>query len=102
MRRKFIWWPFHPAGYTLGTGFVIDDYWFTMIISSTLKLVILRYGGARVYRKSIPFFLGLVLGVLIVAALLAIMLCIVVAIIALSHGNTFSAEFYRALDLLFH
>ncbi|MFC1714357.1 DUF6785 family protein [Candidatus Poribacteria bacterium] len=62
MRRKFIWWPFHPAGYPLGTGFGIDDYWFTMIISSTIKLVVLRHGGARSYRRSIPFFLGLILG----------------------------------------
>jgi len=62
MRRKFIWWPFHPAGYPLGTGFGIDDYWFTMVISSTIKMAVLRHGGARSYRRSIPFFLGLILG----------------------------------------
>lgn len=67
MRRKFIWWPFHPAGYTLGTGFAIDDYWFTMVISSTLKWIVLRHGGARAYRTSIPFFLGLILGEYVVA-----------------------------------
>ena len=67
LRVKFIWWPFHPAGYTLGTGFAIDDYWFTMVISSTIKWIILRHGGARTYRKSIPFFLGLVIGEYFVA-----------------------------------
>ena len=67
MRWKFIWWPFHPAGYVLGTAFVIDDYWFTMVLSSTIKLIVLRQGGVRAYRKSIPFFLGLVLGEYFVA-----------------------------------
>jgi hypothetical protein len=62
MRRKFIWWPFHPAGFPLGTGFGIDDYWFTMILSSTVKWFVLKNGGARAYRRSIPFFLGLILG----------------------------------------
>jgi len=60
MRRKFIWWPFHPAGYAI--AFSIDDFWFTILISSIIKWVVLRHGGARMYRRSIPFFLGLVLG----------------------------------------
>ena len=67
LRTKFIWWPFHPAGYTLGMGGAIDDYWFTMVISSTIKLIVLKHGGARSYRKSIPFFLGLVLGEYVIA-----------------------------------
>jgi len=47
-------------------------------------------------------FLGLVLVLVIVAVVLAIMLCVVVALMALIHGNTFSTEFSRALDLLSH
>ena len=46
---------------------MIDDYWFTMVLSSTIKLIVLRQGGVRAYRKSIPFFLGLVLGEYFVA-----------------------------------
>lgn len=60
-REKLIWWPFHPAGCPLGAGFAIDDYWFTRVLASALKWVVLKHGGARRYRRSIPFFLGLVL-----------------------------------------
>ena len=77
VRRKFIWWPFHPAGYALGTSFAIDDYWFTMVFSSTIKWVILRHGGAGTYRRSLPFFFGLILGDYVLAcgwALLGVIL----------------------------
>jgi hypothetical protein len=77
LRHKFIWWPFHPAGYALATGFGIDDYWFTMVFSSTIKWVILRQGGAWTYRRSLPFFFGLIVGDYILAcgwALLGVIL----------------------------
>ena len=62
LRRTLLWWPFHPAGYALATSRCIDDYWFTIVFASTLKWVILRSGGARAYRQSLPFFLGLIVG----------------------------------------
>ena len=63
MRLKFIWWPFHPVGYVMGiNGGTLDHYWFALIISSSIKLGVLKYGGARLYRRVLPFFLGLVLG----------------------------------------
>ena len=63
MRLKFIWWPFHPVGYVMGVnGASVDHYWFALILSSTVKFIALKHGGARTYRKILPFFLGLVLG----------------------------------------
>ena len=47
-------------------AFSIDDFWFTILISSVIKMIVLKHGGARTYRRSIPFFLGLVLGEYIV------------------------------------
>jgi len=60
MRGKFAWWPFHPLGYCIGPGLIW--LWLPFLISWALKLVILRYGGLRVYRRTLPFFLGLILG----------------------------------------
>ncbi len=77
LRHKFLWWPFHPAGYALANGFGIDDYWFTMFFASSIKWVILRQGGARTYRRSLPFFFGLIVGDYILAcgwALLGVIL----------------------------
>ncbi len=60
MRSKFAWWPFHPLGYCIGPALIW--LWLPFLISWALKLVILRYGGLRLYRRALPFFLGLILG----------------------------------------
>jgi hypothetical protein len=68
MRMRFLWWPLHPAGYTLANTFGLDYYWFCLIISSFLKWSILRYGGLRLHKKAIPFFLGLILGEFVIGS----------------------------------
>ncbi len=62
MKIRFIWWPFHPAGYVLTTGGGLGRSWFAVFISWAIKLVILRFGGAKRFRQFAPFFLGLILG----------------------------------------
>jgi len=64
MHRRFIWWPFHPAGYVLsGGGWSGMFYiWNAMLISWAIKWTILKYGGMKAYRKARPLFFGLVLG----------------------------------------
>jgi hypothetical protein len=73
LRHKFLWWPFHPAGYALANGFGIDDYWFTIFFASSIKWVVLRQGGARAYRRSLPFFFGLIVGDYILACAWALL-----------------------------
>lgn len=63
MRMRFVWWPFHPAGYVLGVSSgTIDVYWFALFICWFIKLLVLKHGGVKSYRKVVPFFMGLVLG----------------------------------------
>ena len=63
MRRQFVWQPHHPAGYALSANLIGTDYiWFCLVLSSSVKLVLIRYGGLRLYRKAILFFIGLVFG----------------------------------------
>ena len=62
MKARFLWWPFHPGGYVLTTGFGLGYEWFAVFISWALKAMILKFGGVRLYRKSVPLFLGLILG----------------------------------------
>ena len=60
--RLLSWWPLHPIGYALmGIG-PMDYYWFSFFIAWLIKAIVLKYGGAQLYRKSLPFFLGLILG----------------------------------------
>jgi hypothetical protein len=62
MRSRYLWWPFHPAGYALGVSFAMDYFWFAFFISWLAKLMLTRYGGMHTHRAAIPFFLGLILG----------------------------------------
>jgi len=63
LRTLFVWWPLHPAGFALAqAGFGINWVWFPTLLGWAAKALILRYGGTRVYRRGVPFFLGLILG----------------------------------------
>ena len=67
MRARFLWFPFHPGGYILGVSSgTIDVYWFALFACWSIKLLVLRHGGVKAYRKIVPFFMGLVLGDFIV------------------------------------
>ncbi len=62
MRARFLWWPFHPAGYLVSGSFGLFRLWLPIFVSWLVKSLVLRYGGLRMYRQVLPFFLGLVLG----------------------------------------
>lgn len=69
MRLAFVWWPFHPVGYAVSSTWSMDHLWFSMFLTWLLKSLLLRYGGARVYRPAVPLFIGLVLGEYVVGSL---------------------------------
>ncbi|MCZ6679723.1 MAG: hypothetical protein O7E52_21035 [Candidatus Poribacteria bacterium] len=60
VRTRLFWWPIHPLGY--GVAFHMYTFWAAFIVSAVAKWSVLKFGGIRFYRKSVPFFLGLVLG----------------------------------------
>lgn len=62
LRQQYIWWPFHPIGYALGSTFPMTQMWLPIFVGWMLKSIILRYGGRKGYVKARPFFLGLILG----------------------------------------
>ncbi len=62
MRMRFLWWPFHPAGYLLVGAFGPLRIWFPVFITWLIKGGILRYGGHGLYLRVFPFFIGLILG----------------------------------------
>jgi hypothetical protein len=62
-RRSLVWWPFHPAGYALSASYWNTRwYWFSIFLSWGLKLCVFRVGGLPLYRRSMAFFVGLVIG----------------------------------------
>ena len=63
MRRRFVWWMFHPIGYAAAHTTRTQRWvWFAMLIGCLIKYLALKHGGVRTYRKLLPFFLGLILG----------------------------------------
>jgi hypothetical protein len=62
LRVRFPAFPFHPAAYVLNTSFANDFFWLDMFVAWAIKSLILRYGGMPLYKKALPFFLGLILG----------------------------------------
>ncbi|MBI3946692.1 MAG: hypothetical protein HY321_12285 [Armatimonadetes bacterium] len=62
MRVRYLWWPFHPIGYATSSSFSMGLLWVPLLIAWLLKVVVFRSGGLRLYRAALPFFLGLILG----------------------------------------
>ena len=70
LRRRFIWWPFHPAGYALSLSFWNTSwYWFSIFLSWGIKAILFQTGGLRTYRRAMPFFIGLVIGEFLLGAI---------------------------------
>jgi hypothetical protein len=61
-RIRFVWWPFHPAGYALAMNFGVEYFWSCLVFSSLIKWLVIRYGGYRLNRHVMPFMFGLILG----------------------------------------
>ena len=51
-----------PVGYALANTPTMASTWMPFLIAWLCKALVLRYGGMRLYRRSLPFFLGLILG----------------------------------------
>jgi len=72
MRLRFFWWPFHPVGYVIAETFTMNWLWCATAVGWLIKTLIMRYGGIRMFRAGIPFFIGLILGDYVIASLWAL------------------------------
>ncbi|MFH1567423.1 MAG: DUF6785 family protein [Gemmatimonadota bacterium] len=68
-RHHFLWWPLHPIGYPIGAVWLMDALWFSIFLAWLVKLVVMKYGGPRLFRVTRPFFLGLIMGQFVIAGL---------------------------------
>lgn len=68
LRMKMAWFPFHPVGFAVSSSWSMHNLWLPMLIAWVIKLTMLRYGGLKLYRRALPFFLGVILGECIVGS----------------------------------
>ena len=52
----------HPIGFLSASVYAMHELWFSIFLAWLCKVLIQRFGGIKVYRNALPFFLGLVLG----------------------------------------
>ena len=64
---RFLWWPLHPLGFPISAAF--GSMWFSVFVALILKSAVLKYGGPALYRRVVPFFLGLILGEIVPAGI---------------------------------
>ena len=59
---RFSWWPIHPIGFTLVPFHSTRTAILSVFLTWVAKVVIMRVGGISLYRRGIPFVIGMVVG----------------------------------------
>jgi hypothetical protein len=90
MRLRFANWPLHPAGYLMVYSYPMQMIWFSIGIGWLAKVMIVKFGGASMYRSVKPLFMGLIIGEVGAAAF-----WLVVSLVL----NMFGVQ-YNAINLL--
>jgi hypothetical protein len=62
----------HPVGYVMCNTLIMHAFILPFFIAWLVKTTLLRFGGGRAYRASVPFFVGLVLGDVFIQAFWAL------------------------------
>ncbi len=90
MNLRFAAWPLHPVGYLLANSWGMESIWFSIFLGWGAKTMLVRFGGATLYRESRPMFVGLIFGE---AAAVAFWLCVSLILNLLG-------EMYHAIRIL--
>lgn len=60
-------WPIHPVGLLIVYSWFSWVAWPSVFLGWVVKILILRYGGARLYRAARPVFIGIIVGTVLAA-----------------------------------
>jgi len=63
MRMRWVWWPLHPLGFAAWLGWPIERYALSIFLGWLVKVLVLRFGGFKVFRLLRPGAFGLILGI---------------------------------------
>jgi len=55
-------WPLHPIGLIMVNTFYANEAWVSVFFGWLAKVLVLKYGGARLYRRARPFVVGVIMG----------------------------------------
>ena len=60
LKLHFVGWPLHPVALPIACAWVTDGYLPAIFTAWVVKAVIMRYGGLRLHRQALTFFLGVI------------------------------------------
>jgi len=61
-RNLWFSFPLNPIGYALACSYAMEYIWNIVFVTWLIKLLVMRYGGLNLYRRSLPLFFGIALG----------------------------------------
>lgn len=67
LRMMGLWAP-HPVGYVLCNTYTMKSFMVPFFLAWSIKTLLLRFGGNSVYRRSVPLFVGVILGDIVTQA----------------------------------
>jgi hypothetical protein len=59
---RFSAWPLMPVGYLLCTSWYVTSAWLSLFLGWLAKVLILRFGGSKLFNDLKPVFIGLIFG----------------------------------------
>jgi hypothetical protein len=65
--QRFIWWPLHPIGYLTTYSSAMRILWFSFFIGWLVNTLVLRYGGVAQFKETRRFFIGIIIGDMVMA-----------------------------------
>lgn len=69
LRLHYEAWPLHPIGFLLAYTAPVTHMWFNIFLGWLIKVVVVKFGGATLFRRSQPLFIGLIVGEAVAAAI---------------------------------
>jgi hypothetical protein len=68
LRLHLLSFPFHPVGYVLANTLTLNAFFVPFLMAWLVKVLVQRFGGSILYRRSLAFFVGLTLGDIVIQA----------------------------------
>lgn len=69
LRLRYWWWPFHPVGFIVAMGWGLIDSVVPFVLAWAAKVLVIRYGGLKLYRRTLPVVIGVIVGGLVATSL---------------------------------
>ena len=69
MQHYFLWWPSHYIGLPVSDSWVMGVAWFSVFWGWLAKIVIFKFAGTQDYAAMRPFFVRMIVGQLMGAAM---------------------------------